>query len=57
MMIDHDNLCDIFKVAEELCQAFSCLIGSVSALAASASDMQNRVERSALVFRTLLGCG
>jgi hypothetical protein len=57
MMINHDNFRDIFKTAEELCQAFSCLIGSVPALAASAPDMQNRVGRSALVFCTLLSCG
>jgi len=57
MMIDHNNFCNIFKVSEELCQAFSCLICSVPALTARAPDVQNRVEGSALEFRALPGCG
>ena len=57
MMIDHNDFRDIFKIAEELCQAFSCLICSVPAFAARTPDMQNRVEGSALKFRALPGCG
>jgi hypothetical protein len=55
MMIDHNNLCDIFKISKELCQAFPCLVCSVPALAARAPDVQNRVEGSALKFRALPG--
>jgi hypothetical protein len=44
MMVDHNDFRNIFKISEELCQTFSCLICSVSALAACAPDMQNWVE-------------
>jgi len=56
MMIDHNDFCDIFKISEELCQAFSCLICSVPALAARAPDVQDRVKGTALKLRALLGC-
>ena len=57
MMIDHNDFCDIFKISEEFCQAFSRLICSVPALAARAPDVQNRIKGAALEFRALLGRG
>jgi hypothetical protein len=56
MMIDHNNLGNILKVSEELCQAFSRLISPMSAFPTCTSDVQHWVEGPALKL-SALPCG